>query len=299
MTFEILNEVRNDKALSLDMFAYDLNEPDVLSILLELAAQGRVRLILDNAKLHHDSTGKLPEDQFEAMFTKAAKSGAAVIRGKFARFAHHKVMIVSDAKGPTKVLTGSTNFSVTGLYVNSNHVIIFDEPSVAAAYSKTFNDCWDAKMWGGGSSKKFNAFPEANTPFTYAPAKGTNVTVQFSPHTADYATKELNDIVTRIKAEETRTNGNVLFAVMGLKSGSGPLLPALDEIHANDNVFSYGISDTPDGVSLYTPRSKHGVLVTGKPSKTNLPPPFNQVVSIGLGHQVHDKFVVCGLNGGA
>lgn len=159
--------VLKNKALSLDIVAYDLNEPDVLNILLQLASQGRVRLILDNAKLHHDSTGKLPEDQFEVMFNGKAKKGAAMMRGQFARFAHHKVMIVSDATGPRKVLTGSTNFSVTGLYVNSNHVIIFDEPSVAKAYSDTFNVCWDAKMWGGGGSRKFNASDEANKPFTY------------------------------------------------------------------------------------------------------------------------------------
>ena len=49
-------------------------------------------------------------------------------RGKFGRYAHDKVFIVSNEGGPTKVMTGSTNFSVTGLYVNSNHVLIFDDP---------------------------------------------------------------------------------------------------------------------------------------------------------------------------
>lgn len=117
-----------------------------------------MRIILDNAKLHHDATGKLPEDQFEIMFNKAAKA-PAMLRGKYGRFAHHKVLIVSNKSGPVKVLTGSTNFSVTGLYVNSNHVIVFDDPKVATAYSKAFNDSWDAKMWGGG--QKLNAFPEA------------------------------------------------------------------------------------------------------------------------------------------
>ena len=43
--------------------------------------------------------------------------------------------------------------------------------------------------------------------------------------------------------------------------------------------------------------SATGVLVTGKPINTQLPPPFNQVPNIGgIGHQVHHKFVVCGFN---
>jgi hypothetical protein len=89
-----------------------------------------------------------------------------------------------------------------------------------------------------------------------------------------------------------------LFAVMGLDTKStGPVFPTLREIHANQKIFSYGISDTPDGISLYTRRRKTGVLVSGKPVDTKLPPPFNQVPSVGLGHQVHHKFVVCGFNG--
>ena len=56
-------------------------------------------------------------------------------RGKFGRYAHDKVFIVSDGSGAKKVLTGSTNFSVTGLYVNSNHVLIFDDAKVAGIYA--------------------------------------------------------------------------------------------------------------------------------------------------------------------
>ena len=42
-----------NKTLRLDMFAYDLNEPDLIDAVLKLAKQGRVRVILDNAALHH------------------------------------------------------------------------------------------------------------------------------------------------------------------------------------------------------------------------------------------------------
>jgi hypothetical protein len=48
---------------------------------------------------------------------------------------------------------------------------------------------------------------------------------------------------------------------------------------------------------LYTPRRKTGVFVTGKPARSKLPPPFDQVPGIGAGHQIHHKYVVCGFNG--
>ncbi|MGH7784936.1 MAG: phospholipase D-like domain-containing protein, partial [Candidatus Binatia bacterium] len=108
----------------------------------------------------------------------------------------------------------------------------------------------------------------------------------------------LNAMAANIDKEGKKNRGgSVLFAVMGLSSGTGPILQALRQIHSNQNIFSYGISDSPGGIYLYTRRTKTGVLVTGKPTKTKLPPPFDQVPGLGLGHQVHHKFVVCGFNG--
>ena len=101
--FELLNEVAADKKLHLDMFAYDLTEPDMIKLLLKLAGEGRIRIILDNAALHHGASDKpKPEDEFEALFTKAAKKGAEILRGKFGRYAHDKVLIVSDRDGPSE-----------------------------------------------------------------------------------------------------------------------------------------------------------------------------------------------------
>ena len=68
-------------------------------------------------------------------------------------------------------------------------------------------------------------------------------------------------------------------------------------MHKRQDIFSYGISDAPEGISLFPIGKKTGVLVTGKPVNTRLPAPFNQVPGIGLGHQIHHKFVVCGFNG--
>lgn len=101
----------------------------------------------------------------------------------------------------------------------------------------------------------------------------------------------------RIAQEKKLSKGSVLFAVMGLDKATGPVLPALQHLHEDQNIFSYGISDSPGGIQLYTPRQKTGVLVSGKPAASVLPPPFNQVPNIGLGHQVHHKFIVCGFNG--
>jgi hypothetical protein len=288
---EVANEVLMNKKLRLDLFAYDLNEPDLMKIFLALAKQGRIRIILDNATLHHDTKSPKPEDEFEKLFIAAAKEPAAILRGKFGRFAHDKQLIVSEGDKAIRVLTGSTNFSVTGLYVNSNHVIVFNDATIAATYAQIFQTVWDGK-----ASMKFSKTPDAARVFPF-PEKDPTIEVTFSPHPKADAEQNLVNMVTRIQQEQKTKNGSVLFAVMGLDKGTGPVLPALKDLHADENIFSYGISDTPGGIFLYKPGKKTGALVSGKPTATKLPPPFNQVPGLGLGHQVHHKFIVCGFNG--
>lgn len=291
--FELLNETLQDASLHLDMFAYDLNEPDLMTIVLNLAKQGRVRVILDNAALHHDMKGSKAEDQFEKEFTKSKKGTAAILRGKFGRYAHDKVLIVSNAQGPFKVLTGSTNFSVTGIYVNSNHVLVFDEKEVAEVYSKAFDQSWNNNV----SKAAFQTSALATGVFTSAAHSIPPTSITFSPHSAADAAKVLEGVVKRIAAEGAKkTGGSVLFAVMQIDNGTSPVYQALNDIHQNESIFSFGISDSPKGISLYKPGMKTGLLVSGKPAGTVLPPPFDQVPGVGLGHQVHHKFVVCGFN---
>jgi phosphatidylserine/phosphatidylglycerophosphate/cardiolipin synthase-like enzyme len=293
MVFDVLDEVLSNTSRRLDVFAYDLNEPDVIGALLKLAAQGRVRVILDNAALHHGSPPK-PEDQFETLFRKAAKGTADILRGKFGRYSHDKIFIVSGTKGAIKVLTGSTNLSVTGLYVNSNHVLLFDDATVAAKYAELFEEAWNDKA----SAAKFSKSALAAQAFSFS--KGVPSTdVTFSPHLKPFAHATLADVVARIEKEKKapKSTASVLFAVMQIATGTGPVFPALRALHSSQDIFTYGISDSPGGIALYRPKSRKGVLVTGKPGNTILPPPFRQVPSVGGGHQVHHKFVVCGFNG--
>jgi hypothetical protein len=295
--FTLLNQVLSDHSLHLDMFAYDLNEPDLINILLKLGAQGRMRIILDNASLHHSVKSPKPEDEFEQLFIKACKGKTdAILRGHFGRYSHDKVMIVSKDGAATSVLTGSTNYSVTGFYVNSNHVLIFNDPAVAGTYANLFQEVWT----DGVKRAAFLASTFAGKSFPFGSAKTPTTEITFAPHDQAFAESVLDDIATRIAKEgkKSKSKGSVLFAVMAIDNGTSPVYTALKDLHKNTNIFSYGISDNPGGIYLYPVGKATGVLVTGKPLNTQLPPPFDQVRNIsGIGHQIHHKFVVCGFNG--
>ena len=286
--FGVLSEIIADPTLTLDVFAYDLNEPDVIKIFLKLAAEGRIRLILDNADLHHSAANPKPEDQVETLFNQAAKAPAAILRGRFGRYAHDKVFVVYKNQLPLKVLTGSTNFSVTGIYVNANHVLIFNNATVAALYARIFQESWNDQV-----SEVFSTSSFAQAPFPVNEKGLPKMSITFAPHPDAFALSNLQTMADRIGAETS----SVLFAVMSVSEGGGPVLPALMNKHTDQKVFSYGISDAPGtGISLYKPGNKTGVLVTGKPGAVTLPPPFDAEETVGIGHEIHHKFIVCGFN---
>jgi phosphatidylserine/phosphatidylglycerophosphate/cardiolipin synthase-like enzyme len=320
--FALLNDVLKDASSAVDVFAYNLDEPDVLKILLQLAKQNRIRIVLDDSKDNHSDTKPTAEDQFEKVFNQGGGKNL-MQRGKFNRYAHDKVVIVySDhaRKQPVKVLTGATNFSVTGMYVNSNHVLIYNDPQVAGFYAGVFNEVWTTHI----SEAQFVASQWSNKTFSSTAAGTPKTSITFAPHSQTMTSSVLKTITDRIAAEsaKTKTEGSVLFAVMQIDTkppktaakgpakgnakskkkpasgaGNNPVYTVLNALHKNDKIFSYGISDSPDGISLFPVGQKTGVLVTGKPINTVLPPPFNQVrVISGFGHQVHHKFVVCGFN---
>jgi hypothetical protein len=309
---DLLDKVVNSSNLTIDVFAYDLFQPDLAAKLLKIP-KSRIRIILDNASLHKTTTknGKTKvshEDAFEKAFRqKNGGASAPLHRGHFGRYSHDKVFIVSDKTGPAKVLTGSTNFSVTGLYVNSNHILVFDDRKIAQKYHDVFEEAWNDNT----SAAKFKKTAFAAAEGFDFPSLPGKPHITYSPHDPDGVQTILGDLVSRINKEGKKSGGSVMFAVMELdgtpkkpKAGTKPAKPAsnmvykaLNEIHANEKIFSYGVSDNPKGIYLYKPGSHKGLLVTGKPTSTRLPAPFDQVRNIGgVGHQIHHKFVVCGFN---
>jgi phosphatidylserine/phosphatidylglycerophosphate/cardiolipin synthase-like enzyme len=297
--YDLLDDVLHHPSYAVDVFAYDLTDSGFAQKLLDLAGQGRARVILDDADLHHDDpvpadpAKRKPEDEFEVRFTAVAPG--KIKRGKFSRYSHDKVIVVYDGNGAKRVLTGSTNFSTSGLYVNSNHILVFDDRKVARKYRDVFDAAWNDDV----HTTPFKSSDLATTTFDASDTQLPTASITFSPHAEAFARQILTGIATRVDGEHSAPGApaSVLFAVMGLEGAAdNPVYETLKAVHQRTDVFSYGITDTTTGIALYEPGKPSGVLVTGKPKDTVLPPPFNQVPSFSY-HQVHHKFVVCGVRG--
>jgi hypothetical protein len=173
---------------------------------------------------------------------------------------------------------------------------VFEDAKVANTYAGLFEEAWKDQV----KAPAYKKSQYSTQSFSFSSAKTPKMEITFAPHAQDFVDKELGDIAARIKQEarKGKVEGSVLFAVMQIDKGNSVVFDTLRDVHKNQKIFSYGISDTTSGIALYKPGTVNGVLTTGKPAKTQLPPPFNQVPNIGgVGHQIHHKFVICGFNG--
>jgi hypothetical protein len=294
---ELLDEVRDDPALTIDVLGCELDEPDLCAALLHIGGAGRARIILDDGPHHHDSDEPTPEDRFGAVF--AARAGVdAIKRGCFGRSVHDKIMIVSDAAGPRTVLTGSANFSVTGLYVNANHVLVFDDRRLALTYAGLFDQAWRNGV--KGSDFAASRFGCEAFDFDRDAHGQPRVSITFSPHWRDVAQQTLCRIVDRVRQEAkvvAPLRGSVFFAATESEDAAdNQVFDALNAAHADCDVYTFGVADAPGTVAVYTAGSPSTPLPTAAPHQALLAEPFSHVPRT-VAHEVHHKFVVCGFRG--
>lgn len=293
MVYELLEEALQNSDVTVDMFAYDFNDPVVASLCLELAAKGRIRIILDNAFLHHNNStnGKLTEeDDFENRFNNQKKQGAELFRCRFGRYSHCKEIILRKKGKAYKVMTGSTNFSVTGFYINANHILVFDNSSIAGYYGDIFDACWQ-----NGSAASFRKTSFASTQKNFLNNNFPRTEINVSPHDKTYAQQVLDAITANVKSSRIRS---VLFSVMEMGTNStGSLISTLRELHKDDSIYTYGVTDNSSGdISLYKPGRKNGLLIDAQSAARELPPPFKTEHSLSKAHAIHHKFVVTNFN---
>jgi len=287
--FAFIADCEQDASCRVDMFAYDLDQPDVIAAICRMgqARPGRVRAILDNAPLH--TKPGAPEIKAAQMIIKAC-GAAQVKQGHFARFQHNKVLIKRDQSGAAqRVLFGSMNFSVRGLYVQANNIIVADDPGVAGMFATAFDVAFTNDV-------KASPFQKNQISQAYMPGSATETpnlpkfSLALSPHSRWNIS--LDPMSARIRA----ATSSVLFAVME-PTGQGPVLSSLQTIAAKPTVFSYGTVETDSGLAVQSPTGEMGEVTSFAALTKNVPWPFTKEFSGGAGMHIHDKFVVVDFNG--
>ncbi len=101
-----------------------------------------------------------PENQFAWTEISAKADESLYRRPPNGHIVHNKFLIYVDAKKkPQAVLTGSTNWTATGLCAQTNNVLVIDDPKVAQRYFDYWNKLKSDEQEHGKNSKFFQAAP--------------------------------------------------------------------------------------------------------------------------------------------
>lgn len=273
LIMNFLKEVAADKTLTLDFFAYDLNEPDIVALLEQTG--GRLRAIVDNSGTHAGAASA----ELQAAKRLSASAGANnVKRMHFKNLQHNKVLIAKKNGQPIKVLFGSTNFSFRGIYVQANNALVFHAPEAAALFERAFELAFQnpAGFVKDPISTQWHLVQVPGRPpvhFCFSPHQDTGLSLSPLGAAIDQATS------------------SVFFSIAFLyQTKSGATREAIDRL-MNKNVFSYGISDKRGGLAVKKPDGTFGIVDFNYLAGIT-PMPFKAEWSGGKGIHEHHKFVV-------
>ena len=285
MVFGFLAETLNDKSITLDVFAYDFDEPEIIKELAKLGK--RLRIILDNSKTHVAANAL--EKKAKVIVTKSAGKDN-VTAGHFTRFSHDKIFIMKKNGKAVKVLTGSANFSIRGLYIQANNVIVINDSGTADTYEKVFDAVFTQFKASEQKKKPGLSFKKSELAGKWFEFDNSNIPdffVSFAPHSdADVS-------LMKVKDEIKNATDSVFYAIMDIKGG-GDVLKAIRDLSLGDKdkVFTYGVSQTPGGIKLYKPGRTDGIFASFSYLTSKVPEPFRKEWSGGMGQVIHHKFIV-------
>lgn len=132
----ILKLLADTKAANGKIFAalYELNDPDLLAGMVALGQN--CNLLLGNGAFKPPSNDENAD--IRAKLKSQIRVYDRIVTG--AHFAHNKFVVFCDSDGkPQKVLTGSTNWTCSGLCTQANNGLIIDDAGVAQDYLDAWN----------------------------------------------------------------------------------------------------------------------------------------------------------------
>ena len=186
---QILSLLSQAQSKKCKIFAalYELNDPELIAALEAFGSD--CNLILANGAFSADQ----PDENIAVRDSLKTKSKINVIDRLVSagHFAHNKFVVICDSAGqPQRVLTGSTNWTSSGLCTQANNGLIIDDPAIAGA----FLDAWKRlKAAGNGYTKDLVAGNSTAKTFDLDQSKVTPWFVKTSAaQDLDYARKLIN-----------------------------------------------------------------------------------------------------------
>src|ERR1700687_2965830 len=182
---------------------------------------------------------------------------------------HNKFVVESDVAGnnPSRVLTGSTNWTTTGLCTQLNNVLIVEDAVIAGRYF----DQW-GKLIAAGDD-----MPPSLIASNSKPTSDNNISVYYAPRNGQAEFKPALDLIAGAR------EGALFLMFM---PGQSPLLGALLDRAQKNDIYVRGVVS-----SITPPKTGDGITkVGGQVVKSGSPPQsFHDDVPLPSGISEKDK----------
>lgn len=230
---------------------YELNDPELVAL---LDTPNRVSLVLADAG-EADATNAaaralLHADQVDVT-DRMMPSG---------HIGHDKFLVYTGPDGePISVLTGSTNWTSTGLCAQSNNAIVIENRELAATYL-AFHEQLKAECPPGRPATQGDAFRAANDMPNHFTVDGAATTVWFSPNTKKH-TKPQHDAARPSDLSEVfdliaQARQGILFLLF--QPGKPSVLDAiLAAQHAHTDLFIRGAATDAEAIGNFETQLQH------------------------------------------
>ena len=275
---------------------YELNDPNGLEVRLQAADRGNPKsrnVILGNEQVAATDTKPANEDADSENRAALKAAGVTVIDRILGKgsIPHNKFMVLSENGTPAAVLSGSTNWTSTGLCTQTNNALVIESKDVAQRYLNIWNALKADVDAAGGDQKKLQSPTlrgsnhKNNDTSISQPIKlddGVTVEVMFSPNTNKTLAsppKEVPNDMKRVFDLVAAAKQAVLF--LAFDPGNNSILDAAGKALArNPDLFVRGALTSPQRASNFSEAlhqggaadqgddsSQPGVTVVGEPGK--------------------------------
>jgi phosphatidylserine/phosphatidylglycerophosphate/cardiolipin synthase-like enzyme len=161
--YKLLDDVKNDSTITLYAALYELNDTELIRRLNLIGK--RANVILANGAFGKDDLD--PQAPNAKVLTKVRLTRRIVSSG---HFAHNKFVVLTrktnSVEKPFLVFTGSTNWTLNGLFKQANNAVVFNDDSIASYYFDEWKqilvDCKNDKGLYDKPFKTFNATVKVN-----------------------------------------------------------------------------------------------------------------------------------------
>ncbi|WP_375789232.1 phospholipase D-like domain-containing protein [Bradyrhizobium sp. Pha-3] len=267
---------------------YEMNDEELVGALKPFGSRGNV-LLGNGSATKPNIAGELSGAGLTVKHRDLSNAGRS------SPSVHNKFVVESDAHGNAiRVLTGSTNWTTTGLCTQLNNVLIIENAMIA----KRYLDQWGKLVAAG------NAMPPALKASNSSPTSDSNISVYFAATNGEAEFKPVLDLIKNAK------DGALFLMFM---PGQSPLLDALlvraqqNDIYVRGVVSTMMASKNGDIVSVGgevvksgAPKQSfhddvqlpHGVSATNEPSWADVEFSVQQIRNAGMIAIVHSKTIV-------